>query len=403
MSDGIQRVAMVSMHTSPAAQPGAGDAGGLNVAVLGVAAELALRGVEVDLLTRATGMPGVTRLLPGVHLHELEAGGPDLGKRELAVVADDFGEAVAVLAREREYDIVHAHYWLSGLAVLPVSLELGIPFVQSFHTLAVLQGEDDERRRRSEMFLAAQADAIIASSSAEAALLIDRVGARAEKTWIVPPGVDLGLFAPRSPVQRAGIRRRLGLEPDRPLVVVAGRIEPRKDQELAIRALAELHRLRGWAPVLVIAGEAPPGDEPYLEELKLLAARSGVAAEVRFAGALHREALADLFAAADVTLVPSTSETFGLVALESAAAGTPVLAAAAGGLGEAVGEGGVLLRDRDPRSWGLELAQLLEQDDRRAALGRWGREHAQRYTWAASATSLLGVYAGARAARTSGD
>jgi D-inositol-3-phosphate glycosyltransferase len=398
MADGISRVAMVSMHTSPAAQPGAGVAGGLNVAVLGVAAELALRGVQVDLLTRATKTPGVTRLLPDVYLHELESGDPDLPPDELALVADDFGEAVAVLARERRYDAIHAHFWLGGLAALPVSLELGVPFVQSFHTLAVLQRDDDERRRRSEMFLAAQADAIIAASSAEAALLIDRVGARAEKTWIVPPGVDLGLFAPRSPVQRAAIRRRLGLELGRPLVVVAGRIEPRKDQELAIRALAELHQLRGWAPVLVVAGEA--GDSAYLDELKLLAARSGVAAEVRFAGALHREALADLFGAADVTLVPSTSETFGLVALESAAAGTPVLAAEAGGLAEAVGEGGVLLRDRDPRSWGLELAQLLEHDDRRAALGRWGREHAQRYTWAAAATSLLGVYAGATAART---
>ena len=404
MSVAVERVAMIAMHTSPVAQPGRADAGGLNVAVLGTATELAERGVRVDLVTRARGRPGQRQLRPGVVLHELPAGEPGpLPKESLPLVADEFGEGIANLARARDYDVFHAHYWLSGIAALPVAIELDRPLVQSFHTLGAMknalagegQQPEPEQRVRSETFLATQADAVIAASSAEATALIDDVGAPPDRTWIIPPGVDLERFSPRAFVSHATTRDSLHLEADRPLVVIAGRVQPLKGHELAIRALAELHAMRGWAPLLVVAGEATPGDSGFAGELRRLAAELGVAADVRFVGALHQDELADLFAAADLTIVPSFSETFGLVALESAASGTPVLAYRAGGLRESVSEGtsGLLLGTRDPRYWATEMALLIEDDARRTALGVTARGFAERFTWAAAATSLLGVYA----------
>lgn len=406
MVAGIQRVAMISMHTSPVAQAGTGDAGGLNIAVLGIAAELAIRDVEVDLVTRAVGVPSTRKLLPGVTLHELAAGpAAVLPKQRLPEVTDSFGEAVARLARsiQRPWDVMHAHYWLSGIAVLPVSLELQLPLVQSFHTIGAMKNalagpggaQEPEQRVRSEMFIANQADAIIAASSAEAAALIDLAGAPADRTWIVPPGVDLGLFSPRPPSAHEAIRAALSLEQQRPIVVIVGRVQPLKGHELAVRALAELRAMRGWNPILVVAGEVTPGDEAFVDELTLLASERGVASDVRFVGAIHRDTLADLLSAADVTIMPSFSETFGLVALESAAAGTPVIAYRTGGLVESVSDGisGVLLGTREPRYWASEIAIMIEDVDRRAAMGVSARAHAERFTWATAAASLLGIYA----------
>lgn len=405
MAGVIQRVAMVSMHTSPLAQPGTEHAGGLNVAVLGIANELAARGVEVDLLTRASGIPGRTELTAGVTLHELAAGDrAPLARERMSEVADEFGEAVASLAREegRGYDLMHAHYWLSGIASLPVALELGIPLVQSFHTLAALKnanlpGADEPVIRvRSETFLANQADALIASSSAEATALIDQVGAPADRTWIIPPGVDLERFAPRPPSAQERVRRALGLERDRPIVVIAGRVQPLKGHELAVRALAELHALRGWAPLLVVAGEVTPGEQEFATMLRALAADLGVVADVRFVGALDRDTIAELLAAASVTIVPSYSETFGMIALESAASGTPVIGFRSGGLSESIEEGvsGITLGTRDPRYWATEIAIMIENEERRSTMQLTARAHAERFSWGTAAASLLGVYAG---------
>ncbi len=399
------RVALVSMHTSPAVQPGAGDAGGMNVALRSIATELAVRGVEVDLLTRATGAASERRLEPGVVLHELAAGpqGP-IPRGELAAVSDEFGEAVAALAgrRRARYDLIHAHYWLSGIAALPVALELGLPFVQSFHTLAALKERnpapgstpEPDRRRHSEQYLAGQATAIVAGSAAEATVLIDEVRAPAERVWVIPPGVDVDLFRPNRTDAEERTREELAVAPGRPILVVAGRVQPLKDQELAIRALAELHALRGWAPVLVVAGEATPGDEAYAAHLLSLAQELGVAEDVRFVGALRRDRLAELFTAASVTVLPSHSETFGLVALESAASGTPVVGYRGSGMVESIAEGrsGLLVDTREPRDWAEVIARLLDDPQALAHLAGTARDHALAYTWAASATALLGVY-----------
>ncbi|MGL4339663.1 MAG: glycosyltransferase [Rhodoglobus sp.] len=405
MVSGIRSVAMISLHTSPTSPAGTGDAGGLNVSVLGVAAELAVRGVEVDLLTRAVGRPDVTRLLPGVTLHELAAGGPGaLPKNLLTEVTDEFGEAVARLTRReaRGYDLLHAHYWLSGIAVLPVAIELNLPLVQSFHTTGAMKNAvagpatspEPESRIRSEMFIASQADAVIAASAAEATALIELTKAPADRTWIVPPGVDLELFFPRPAATHEAIRHALGLEADRPLMVIAGRLQPLKGHELAVRALAAMTAMRGRVPILVVAGEATPGDEGFARGLRRLASELGVGDQVRFVGALHRDAMAGLLSAATVTIVTSFSETFGLIALESAAAGTPVIAYRAGGLVSSVQEGvsGVLLGTRDPRQWAQTITGLIEDPPRCTALGLTARAHAERFSWAASAEQLLALY-----------
>jgi D-inositol-3-phosphate glycosyltransferase len=401
MAGDVRRVAMVSMHTSPAATPGEADAGGMNVAILGLATELASRGIAVDLLTRSTGPSTVTDLAPGITLHELEAGLPGVvAKEDLSAVADEFGEAVARLAGRESgrYDVIHAHYWISGIATLPVAIELGIPFVQSFHTLgdmkhrAMAEGmlTEPQRRVRSESYLATQADAVIASSTAEVDALLEQVGAQAERVWIMPPGVDTGLFVPH--VESAdAVRLALGIEQGRPLLAVVGRVQELKGQRLAVRVLAALPEPR---PVLVIAGQPTPGAEGYFVALRDLADELGVGDDVRFTGALGREAVAELFAAATLTMVPSHSETFGLVALESAASGTPVIAQRVSGLVESVsdGESGVLIDSRDPVDWARAISVLLDNPLAYAELSLSARAFAEGFSWAASVSVLLDVY-----------
>ena len=396
---------MVSMHTAPHAQPGRGDSGGMNVALLGLATALAQQGIAVDLLTRAESRPEVIELSPGVTVRTLAAGpfGP-LPKGDLAGVVDDFGEAVATAAGRTapRYDLLHAHYWLSGLAVLPVSLELGLPLVQSFHTLAAMKNRtlaagdtpEPDRRLFTEGFLAAQADAVIAGSSAEVDTLIDDLRAPADRLWVIPPGVDNTLFTPSRAANAATTRARLGLSPDRPILVVAGRIQHLKAQDLAVRILAAIMASGGMSPQLVLAGEPTPGAESYLASVVELANSLGVADDLRVVGALDREQLADLFAAATLTLVPSTSETFGLVALESAASGTPVIGFHSTGLVESVSEGqsGYLVRSRNPREWAGVITDLLADPTALTELGQSARRHAEGFTWATAAASLTGIY-----------
>ncbi|MEO7005986.1 MAG: glycosyltransferase [Terrimesophilobacter sp.] len=396
------RVAMIAMHSSPAQPAGTGDSGGMTTVLLALSAELARHGIEVDLITRASGSPSVTKLGASVTLRELPAGPADsLAKGRLIEVVDDFGEAIGALARVGSYDLIHAHYWLSGIAALPVALELGLPLVQSFHTLAEMknataaagQPTESERRLASERYLATQANAIIAGSPAEAATLIGAVGAPAERTWVIPPGVDVDLFRPDRISADVAVRRRLAVGVGQPILAVVGRLQPLKNQELAVRTLAELDRLGGPPAVLVVAGEATPGDDGYLRRLHQSAATLGVHGRVRFVGALARSDLADLLAVASVTIVPSRSETFGLVGLESAASGTPVVGFRGTGLVESVAEGasGLLMDSWEPRRWALAVRDLLE-DTLQTRYSTSARSHALGFTWPTSAAALIAVY-----------
>jgi len=394
---------MVSMHTSPSARAGTGDAGGMNVSLLATAVELAARGVEVDLLTRAIADPSATLIAPGVTLHELRAGPRgELPKSELPTHSDEFGESVSRLLGRGDvsYDIIHAHYWLSGIATLPVALELGLPFVQSFHTLGAMKNRrlakgdkpEPERRVLSERFLAGQADAIIAGSSAEVASLIDQVGAPPGKVWVIPPGVDGDLFSPERAAASASIRAKFGLETGRPVIVVVGRVQPLKGQDLAIRAVGALS---GVKPILAIVGSPTPGAEPFELSLRSLAAELGIGDDVRFLGGLDRNDLAELLASSALTLLPSHSETFGLVALESAATGTPVIGSRSTGLVESIADGisGLLLPSRDPEVWAAGISGLLSNPRKLLELSSTARAHAERFSWGTAAASLIGVYA----------
>ncbi|MFA4841191.1 MAG: glycosyltransferase [Agrococcus sp.] len=393
------RIALVSMHTSPADRPGKGDAGGLNVLVLESARALARRGNHVDIFTRSAGAPHTEALAPGVTLYALATGGGAVRKHELPNLADAFGAELerAALAAADSYDVVHAHYWLSGLAALPVSLSLGIPIVQTFHTLAeeknrrLADGErpEPERRVLTERYLAGEVDAIAAVSRAEVDVLCDGVGASAERVWLVPPAVNTVLFQPGPVRSRAEVRTRLGVEADDGLVVCVGRVQPLKGQDLAVRMLEHLP-----GAVLVIAGESTPGDERYLESLHDIARAIGVEGRVRHIGSVGRPELARLLDAADVVVVPSRSESFGLVPLEAAASGTPVVASRVGGLVESVvdGETGVLVDGRDPREWAQAVGAILDDVDLQVELGLAGRRVVTRRDWQDVAAELETVY-----------
>ena len=380
------RLGLVSMHTSPAREPGAGDAGGMNVVVLEQAKRLAAAGHVVDLITRRSDDgPDATELAPRLSLRRVSAGPPEnLSKGEHERHLDAFRHGLDALG---PYDLLHSHHWFSGVAALPVARERAIPHVQSFHSIAAPDGSslaEGERaesagRRAGEELLARQSDAVVAVSRYEAGVARARLGAPSDALVVVPPGVDAELFTPAE----AG--------PGRPgYVAAAGRIHPLKGLELAIDSLALLpHASR---PRLVVAGEASPDLADYARGLRERAARREVEAE--FVGPRHRAQLAQLFAHARAVLVPSHSETFGLVALEAAAAGAPVVAAARGGLPEAVEDDvtGILVASRDPAEWAGELGRLLGTGDLATRMGRAGRERAVAFTWERSAARLLVAY-----------
>jgi len=380
---------MISLHTSPGDEPGSGDAGGMNVVVRHQAVAMGAAGHEVDVITRRSSadQPSAASLAPGVTLRFLDAGPVEpVAKGRHEEFVEDFRSELARLPR---YDVLHAHHWFSGMAALPLARELGIPHVQSFHSIAaesttpLSHGERAESpgRLAGEARLAAESDAVVAISAAEADTAITRLGARPDRVSIVPPGVDGTLFHPLDG-PRAG----------RPTAVVAGRLHPLKGFDLAIETIAAVApELR---PELVIAGDVSVDYDRYAEELAALARDLGVADDVRFVGPQSRVGLATLFRESSLVLVPSHSETYGLVALEAAASGVPTVVAASGGLREAVvdGETGIVIDSRDPQVWGAAVSSILGDPERLAQLGSAARRRAERFDWQRSGDALVDVY-----------
>ncbi|SDJ97828.1 D-inositol-3-phosphate glycosyltransferase [Cryobacterium psychrotolerans] len=384
------RIALVSLHTSPAAEPGSGDAGGMNVVVRHQAEAMASLGHTVDILTRRSSFeaPGDQQLTPGVTLRFLDAGPAEpVAKGDHEAFIDEFRIRMAALG---PYDLIHSHHWFSGMAALPLARQLGIPHVQSFHSIAADEstplswGERAESagRMMGEAWLARESDAVVAISDAEAATVVERLGGEADRIAVVPPGVDGTLFRP-------------AVEPShgRGYAVVAARLQPLKGLDLAIEAIAAVPEpLR---PELVIAGDASSDFDGYVEELRALAAGRGIGAGVRFVGPQPRTDLAALLRGARVVLIPSHSETFGLVALEGAASGVPVVAAASGGLREAVvnGETGLVVESRDPAAWAEAITRILADPGLARRLSLAARDRAEHFDWLRSAEGLLTVYA----------
>jgi len=384
------RIALVSLHTSPGAEPGSGDVGGMNVVVRNQAEALGAAGHHVEILTRRSSPvgPDVVDLAPGVVLRLVAAGPAEpvtKGRHEEFVA--EFGERLAELG---PWDVVHSHHWFSGVAALPVARDRGIPHVQSFHSIAAADdtplshGERAESpgRLAGEAMLARESDAVVAISHAEADTVTTRLGGDPARVAVVLPGVDAQLFRPLAAGETG--------TSSRPTVVVAGRLEPLKGPDLAIEAVAAVPA--DLRPELVIAGGASTEFAGYERELAALADRSGL--DVRFLGPRTRQGLASLLREARLVLVPSHSETYGLIALEAAASGVPVVAASSGGLRESVVDGvtGVVLDTRDPAVWGATVTRLLADRELWSRLARASRERAVEHPWSLSAAELADVY-----------
>jgi D-inositol-3-phosphate glycosyltransferase len=406
-----RRIATISLHTSPLDQPGTGDAGGLNVYVVEVSKRLAERGIEVEIFTRAVcrDTPPTVELVPGVLVRNVVAGPfEELDKNALPAQICSFTFEVlrteAAFAPGR-YDLLHAHYWLSGQVAARAAERWGVPLVQSMHTLgkvknlALASGDCAEpaARIRGEGEVVAAADRLVANTAEEARQLIELYGADPWRVETVSPGVDLSVFRPSSPASSLAVRGPLGLAADAVVLVFAGRIQPLKGPDVVLRAAAALLRLCPWLAdrlVVVIVG-GPSGSEVGAPgRLAGLAEGLGIADYVRLEPPCPQRELAGWYRAADIVLVPSHSESFGLVALEAQACGTPVVAAAVGGLRTAVRDGysGILVDGHDPVVWARVLGGLLSSPGRLSELSRGALEHAAAFNWPATAERLVGVY-----------
>ncbi|WP_407320759.1 D-inositol-3-phosphate glycosyltransferase [Isoptericola halotolerans] len=408
---------MLSVHTSPLDQPGAGDAGGMNVYVLELSRALARRGAEVEIYTRATtsAQPKVVDAEPGIRVVHVAAGPYEgLDKNELPGQLCAFTAGVLRAEAHRPagwYDVVHAHYWLSGQVGWLAGERWDVPLVHTMHTMARVKnaalapGDSPEPQGRviGEEQVVAAADALVASTREEADDLVRYYAADPDRVHVVAPGVDLEQFAPGpgAPAEsRGAARRRLGLPVDDPVILFAGRVQLLKGPDVLVRALgvmadhADPTAPGGTGlPRLVVLGGAS-GRPTAVRELEALAHQTGVADRLDVRPPVPREELADWYRAADVVAVPSHNESFGLVAAEAQACGTPVVAAAVGGLQTVVVDGvsGVLVGDHSPWTWARELADLLEDEARLARLAAGARRASERFSWDRAAAAMLDVY-----------
>jgi D-inositol-3-phosphate glycosyltransferase len=402
-----RRVAMLMVHTCPLEQAGIGDAGGMNIYVAESAARMAAQGVEVDIFTRRDhlDLPVIVELSPGVNVHHLDAGHDlHLTKEQIPSYFKELtAEFKKALSEDRNYDLIHSHYWLSGKVAMPVAKELKMPLVHTMHTMArvknlnLAEGERPEPmiRVQGETQIVAAASALTANTDAEAASLVSLYDACPDTVHVVTPGVDLYNFTPGA--GRAAARKEIGIETDTHVITFVGRIQPHKGPELLIRAVAEMvshsPHLRPKLRVFIIGGASGiNGSE--VERLKELVNWLNADDVISFMPPVLRTDLPNWYRASDLVCVPSYSESFGLVALEAQACGTPVVATAVGGLRTAIADGisGVLVDGHDPRAWSSVLARLLQEPQRRVLLSMGAIEHASHFGWDATARGTLDIY-----------
>ena len=402
-TDQPRRIGLLSVHTSPLEQPGTGDSGGMNVAVSSLAREFAAMGIEVEVFTRRGGpdLPPTVTLPDGVRVHHIDAGPPGARKGDLTSHLCAFYLGVAAHPAMGGLDLLHGHYWMSGWVGRQASRRLGLPLVQTFHTLGKVKnaslapGDHPEPplRLAAEDRIVADAQAVLAATEEEAAELRRRYHAPPSRVHVVEPGVDLVGFSPE--IDRNAVRHSLG---GGRIVLFVGRLQPLKAPDVAVRTLAELDALLpddGLPTRLLIVG-GPSGDPGAAspENLRRLAAELGVADRVALLSARPQHELAALYRAADVVLMPSHTESFGLVALEAQACGTPVVASDVGGLRHVVGPygGGTTVAGHDPRDWASAALPYLVDARARAAAGQAGRRHAEGHGWGRTAASTVEVY-----------
>jgi D-inositol-3-phosphate glycosyltransferase len=392
----MRRLAMLSLHTSPLVQAGVGDSGGMNVYVRELVSALAQAGVDCTTYVRRwrDDLPDEVAVEPGFRVVHVAAGPVELPKEELPGVVDAFaGGVLDDLDRRGGADLVHANYWLSGVAGLRMKRDLGLPLVSTFHTLARVKAEGGDReparRERAETDVMACADAICVSSTEEARQLTRLYGEVPGRLEIVAPGVEHAFFAPGD---RRGARRALDLG-DHPVLLFVGRIQPLKGVDVAVRALAELRRPD--AVLVIVGGASGVSGQEEVEKVTALVDELGLVDRVRFVPPQPHHLLSSYYRAADVVLVPSRSESFGLVALEAAACGTPVVASAVGGLLTLVDHGhtGFLVPGRDAEVFAAYTDELLSNERLAASMAWRAAERARHYTWSTAAARLRRLYA----------
>ena len=403
------RIATLMVHTSPLEQAGVGDAGGMNVYVIENSIKMANAGVEVDIFTRTekSGLTEAVKISDGVMLHHIEAG--PLGLLSKEELPSQIGALTSAFMEHQRgkpddyYDIIHSHYWISGQLGWMISERTGVPLIHTMHTMAkvknraLAEGETPEPlvRALGEEQVVANAKALIANTDAEAASLVSLYGADPDLVKVVTPGVDLQRFTPGH--GKSGARKFLDIAQDALVLTFVGRIQPHKGPEVLVRAVAEMvahaPHLRAKLALVIIGGASGAGsNEP--ERLAKVAKFLGVADIIHFKEPVSRDELADWYRASDLVCVPSYSESFGLVALEAQACGTPVVASAVGGLRTAVSDGisGTLVDGHDQRAWASVLARLLAEPQRRVLLSMGALSHAKRFGWENTARQTLDVY-----------
>ena len=399
------RIAVLMVHTSPLEQPGIGDAGGMNIYVVESAQRMAAMGVSVDIFTRRTHATETetVEISPGVRVRYFECGHGTLTKEQLPAHIAGLSKEFLRLMKDENYDAIHSHYWISGKVAMPAAKELGLPLVHTMHTMArvknlnLAEGETPEPmiRVQGETQVVAAANALVANTDAEAASLVSLYDACPDIVHVVSPGVDLYTFTPG--VSRSSAREFVGLPQEALVVSFVGRIQPHKGPEVLIRATSELVKhsplLRHKLIVNIIGGASGANTEE-VDRLKELATWLAIDDVVRFAPPVPRADLAQWYRAADLVVVPSYSESFGLVALEAQACGTPVVATAVGGLRTAVADGisGVLVDGHDPKAWSSVIVRLLQEPQRRVLLSMGAIEHASHFGWDATARGTLDIY-----------
>jgi D-inositol-3-phosphate glycosyltransferase len=402
------RVAIISLHTSPTAALGHSANGGLNVYVREICRAFSDRGIATDVFTRVPRGTSLAleQLAASSRVIPIPAGPDSLTKYELAAEVDAFANGVLDFAARRglDYQLVYSHYWLSGAAAGILSEAWCAPWAHTAHTLAVVKnrslapGDQPEpaARERIEAEVARAADLLVVSTAAEGQDLEQLYGVDPGRVAVVPPGVDITRFRPTS---RAAARRRLEIECLRPVLFV-GRLERLKGAEIALRAFASAAAGHPDACLLVLGGDSfPTGDgvhgvESECERLAGVAAELGISDRVRFAGSVAHQQLPLYYAASEALLMPSYSESFGLVGLEAQACGCPVIAADLAGLASVVRDGvtGYLVSGHDPADYADRLARLLADPELSAQLGRRGTLLAQRFSWERTGDRLVRVF-----------
>lgn len=369
----------------------------MNVYVRELAAAMARQRLHVDVYTRADDpdLPALVYVEPGLVVHHIAAGplGP-MPKEDLPGVVDEFVDGVSTrLGGDHPADALHANYWLSGVAGHELKHRYDIPLGCTFHTLARVKGEagvvdatDTDHRTRAEMAVIGCSDSVLASCDEEADQLVRLYGADPERVAIIPPGVDRAYFSPGS---QAGARRAIGIEPAVPMLLFVGRIQALKGLDVAVATLASMDRS---CRLVVVGGPSGPDGAGYLARVRAQAAELGVLDRIRWVDPQPHELLSSYYRAADVVLVPSQSESFGLVALEAAACGTPVVATAVGGLRSLVIDGvtGVLVPRNAPAF--ADAAAAILDDGRRELMGKAASVHADGFTWRSAGGRMRALF-----------